>query len=44
MIGGGLYEASIPKPAMANALSGRPANCPSPYTPRLNVFVPQALQ
>jgi len=44
MIGGGTYEAAIPNPAMANALSGRPAHCPSPFTPRLNVSVPQALQ
>jgi len=44
MIGGGTYEAAIPNPAMANALSGRPANCPSPSTPRLNVSVTQALQ
>jgi len=43
MIGGGAYEAAIPNPAMANALSGRPAKCPSPSTPRLNVSVPQAL-
>jgi len=44
MIGGGTYEAAIPNPAMASALSGRPADCPSSYTPRLNVSVPQALQ
>jgi len=44
MIGGGTYEAAIPNRAMANALSGRAASCPSPSTPHLNVSVPQALQ
>lgn len=33
-----------PKQALARALSRHLANCPSPSTPRLNVFVPQALQ
>lgn len=42
-IGGGGYDNTLPNPGMTRALSGRPADCTAPATPRLGVPVPQVL-
>jgi len=41
--GGGGYDNTLPNPGMTRALSGRPADCPSPATARLGFPVPQVL-
>ncbi|KAK1860159.1 hypothetical protein I4F81_002748 [Pyropia yezoensis] len=43
-IGGGVYDGTLPNAPMTLALSGRPADCAAPSTPRLAVPVPEELQ
>jgi len=40
----GTYDGLIPSAPIMTALSGRPADCQSPATPRLSVEVPDELQ
>jgi len=42
--GGGTYDAAIPNPKMAKALSGRDVDCKSPTTPRLSAPLPEEQQ